>query len=330
VNARIQIADELVMMVRQRASGSLEISGNPGGSIFMSGGYLTFAESPGVPDLGTRLVCARRLSAEEWRRMTENSQEHAGICAALVSQGIITINELRALLRSITVDTLVALAASQSAQPQSAQPQSAEPLAASIRFWPRRSHWVGSLLRLDVSSVWADAEQKAERLTVLGITAGDRPRWCDLKRPWAVVRKGQWTVAGQSDGMVTVKDLAWRNGFPLCDVMEWVGELVQTGLCTLAPATPSQEPPTPRPVSDDGHPPSEPVNDEVPAAEPADDAHLPLPQRKPGATLATRATRPARIGLPATIRHHPVIQPPPQPPPPDLWRRILKGLKRTD
>ena len=213
------------MLAQQRASGALEIGGNPGGAVFLSGGYLTFAESPAVPDLRSRLIRSQRLTADQWNEVIESDQAHGGVGALLVSRGVMTRGELRDLLRSIALDALIALTV----------PLSAEPLAASVRFWPRRSHWVGSLLRLDIASVWADAEQKAEPLARYNIQAESHPRLCDLRRSWAVLKPEAWAVAWQIDGRATVKDLAWRNGFALCDSMEWVGALVRAGLCTVAP-----------------------------------------------------------------------------------------------
>lgn len=363
MNTRIQIAGELARLAQQRASGALEISGSPGGTVFLSGGYLAFAESPIVPDLRTRLISSHRLSAGQWQQMADSGQVNGGIGTLLVSREILTISELRVLLRSIALDALIALAVM--------------PASAGIRFWPRRSHWVGSLLRLDAASVWADAGQRAERLDVRGIAADARPRWCDLDRPWAVVRDGPWILACQSDGLATVKDLAWQNGFPLCDALDWVGDLVQAGLCSLAapaalaaspaaapavtttaavPPGPRERRPLHRPRSggrrarrggDQDRPgqgpqpsarsgPGEehtapgPVNS---AARPAwpDDATvpLPLPRRQPGATLAAQAqARPARAQPPEVIPRLPAAAQPPQSLHPDLWHRILRGLKR--
>jgi hypothetical protein len=366
VNARIQIAGEFARLAQQRASGALEIGGSPGGTIFMSGGYLAFAETSAVPDLRSRLISSQRLSASQWREVMDSEQAH-GVGTLLVSREIITINELRALLRSITLDALVALAA---------LPPSAEPPAVGVRFWPRRSHWVGSLLRLDIASQWADAGQRAQRLALRGIPADARPQPRDLDRPWAVVRDGPWMVACQADGQTTVKDLAWRNGFPLCDALDWVGDLVQAGLCSLAapdapaaeeaasPAvteTAAAEPgprgrgplhrprfgdrrarherdqdrpgqgPRPPSRSESGkeQPAPEPVNGAAGSADAADDATVPLPHRNPGATLVARAAaRSARAKPPGVIPRLPaVIQPSRQP---DLWHRILRGLRRVE
>jgi hypothetical protein len=129
VNARVQIAGELARLAQQRASGALEIGGSPGGTIFLSGGYLTFAEAAIVPDLRSRLISSQRLSAGQWREVTDSDQVHSGIGTLLVSREIITLNELRVLLRSITLDALIALATM----------PPAGPLVVGVRFWPRRA-----------------------------------------------------------------------------------------------------------------------------------------------------------------------------------------------
>jgi hypothetical protein len=369
VNARIRIAGELARLAQQRASGALEIGGRLGGTIFLSGGYLAFAEASIVPDLRSRLISSQRLSADEWIEVTDSDRVHGGIGTLLVSREILTIHELRALLRSIALDALIALVT---------MLPSAEFSADGIQFWPRRSHWVGSLLRLDVASVWSDVEQRAERLATRGILADACPHLRDLDRPGAVVRGGQWIVACQSDGLATVKDLAWRNGFPLCDALDWVGDLVQAGLCSLTtPATPGAAPAVPPPVTAaaaaepgprerrplhrarfgdrrarqgggqdrPGRGPQEPAqsgpgkehaalesaNGMAESAPTADDATLSLPHRRPGATLAARASsRSGRAQPSGAIPRLPAVVPPPQPPHPDLWHRILKGLKRVE
>jgi len=353
---RIQIAGELAILARQRASGALEISDHPGGTVFLSGGYLTFAESPAVPDLRSRLICTHRLTAGQWDEIIKSDRVPGGVSALLVSQGILTQAELRDFLRSITFDVLVALAV----------PLSAEPLAASIRFWPRRSHWTGSVLRLDFAPIWSAVEQKAEPLARHNIRAVARPQLCELSRSWAVVKPGPWAVAGQIDGHATVQDLAWRNGFALCDVMEWVGELLQAGLCTVAaPAagTPAAAAPAATgaaregPESHERRPgrrrprlgerrartgkdldssgkspqlesPPEQADGVILRPEPTDGAAPPLPQRKPGTTLAAR---PAKAEMPDIFPWHPeVIQTPPEAPHADLLHRILKGLRRIN
>ena len=62
------------MLARRGASGALEVSGDPGGAIYLSDGCLAFAESAAVPDLGSRLVNSRRLLVDQWGRADQDSQ----------------------------------------------------------------------------------------------------------------------------------------------------------------------------------------------------------------------------------------------------------------
>jgi hypothetical protein len=285
---RTQISAELSLLAQQRASGALEIVGNPGGMVFLSGGYLTYAESPAIPDLRTRLIRSQRISVEAWNEIIASDGDRGGVGALLVSGDVVSRSELRSLLWSVALDTLVALTL----------PVQAGPMQAGVRFWPRRSPWVGSLLRLDVASVWDDVSRKAERLTRREIPAEGCPQLRPMAHPWAVVKSEQWAVAWQLDGLATVRDVAWRNGYALYDTLEWVGDLVQAGLCTVVPPT---------------------------GVAPAVTA---LPLRQRGESLADR---PDDAEVPAVPKWRADDVPkPPGTSHPDLLHRILGGLQRDD
>ena len=292
--------------------------------VFLSGGYLTYAESPSIPDLRTRLIRSQRITVDRWNDIIASDQDHGGVGALLVSADVISRGELRDLLWSVALDALVALTLPVPAGPQ-----------VRVRFWPRRSHWVGSLLRLDVASVWADVRQKAERLARREIPAEGCPQLRRMTRPWAVVRSEQWAIAWQLDGLATVRDLAWRNGYALYDTLELVGDLVQAGLCTVSPPVAVAVPVTAlppvtalspvaesAPVAESPRPPPR-----IRSAAAADDWPL-LPQRKRGETLTDRSDE---ADIPAVPLWRPEdIPTPPGTSHPDLLRRILKGLKRND
>jgi hypothetical protein len=316
---RTQISAELSVLAQQRASGALEIIGNPGGMVFLSGGYLTYAESPSIPDLRTRLIRSQRITADRWNDIIASDQDQVGIGALLVSSDVISRGELRDLLWSVALDALVALTLPVPAGPQ-----------VRVRFWPRRSHWVGSLLRLDVASAWSDVRRKTERLARREIPAEGCPQLHRMTRPWAVVRSEQWAIAWQLDGLATVRDLAWRNGYALYDTLELVGDLVQAGLCTVSPPVAVAVPVTALPAAADSPAAiAEPQAAAPAAAEPAPgtDRSL-LPQRKPGVSLTDRSDEAEIPAVPLWRAED--IPTPPGTSHPDLLRRILKGLKRND
>lgn len=220
------ILDDLYTLARSGASGAVEINGDPGGTIYLNESHLTFAESAATPDLASRLIGSGRLSGEQWNLFLTGNRPHDGIGALLVKQGLITEEELRAVLRSIVLDVLIAL---------TVMPIGRSPTIG-LRLAPRARPWVGSLLSLEIESVRAEAVRRAELLARHEVSLEARPKLSDLRRPWGTVRREHWPIIGKIDGVTTVRELAWRHGFALYDTIESVGEFVRGGFCTLLPA----------------------------------------------------------------------------------------------
>ena len=218
-----RIADELDALALDGASGTMRIDGDPSGTICLNGGDLTFAESSSVPDLATRLAGSQRLPDAEWRVLLKRGQSRGEIGPLLVERGVITRDDLRAVLRSAVLDAVIALTA----------PMTAGRFVATTRFAPRESHPAGSMLRLSIESVWAEVARRARQLARHDIPLEARPQLSDLRHHGTIVKREQWAVACKINGVATVRELAWRNGFALHDTIEWVGELVEAGLCTL-------------------------------------------------------------------------------------------------
>ncbi len=144
----------------------LEIAGDPGGTIYVRNGRLTFAESPAVPDLRARLLSSQRVSAQQWKQATEAGGARSSIGALLVGRGLLTRPELHALLRSMVLDTLLALTV----------PRVKEPVVTRARFTTGRSHWAETVLSLEVRAMLAELERKAGQLAWHNVPTGGRPR----------------------------------------------------------------------------------------------------------------------------------------------------------
>ncbi len=150
----------------------LEIAGDPGGTIYVRNGRLTFAESPAVPDLRARLLSSQRVSAQQWRQLTEAGGARGSIGALLVGRGLLTRPELQVLLRSMVLDALLALTVPRLKEP----PLAKEPTVTRARFTMGRSHWAEAVLSLEVRAVLAELERKAGQLAWHNVPAGSRPR----------------------------------------------------------------------------------------------------------------------------------------------------------
>jgi len=218
-----EIARQLAALAASGASGAVRITGHPGGVIHLAHGHLAFAESRIVPDIGSRLVNSGQLPARHWSDLLEASEPAGCESCLLLRRGLITAAEMKELLRSVTLDALLAVAVQAAGGPP-----------AGLSFVPQRPHCAGSVLCLDTGSAWAYAVRAGKRLAGHEIRYQARPRLCHPGWPWPAASPGELAVVGQIDGRVTVRDLAWRNGLALHDTVEWVARLTELGLCTIA------------------------------------------------------------------------------------------------
>ncbi len=221
------IAGELAALAQQRASGALRVRGDPGGIIYLSQGCLAFAESAGVPDLGSRLVNSRRLLPGQWRRAELDSGPGACPDDLLVRRGLLDAAEWEVVLRSAALDALLVLAVQLAAGPP----------AGGTSFTPGPGRGTGLPAGRAAGPAWAYAKKEAGRLAGHAVVPQARPRLCGPGR--AVAGNAAAAVLAQMDGRTTIRELAWRNGLALYAVMDWIAGLAGDGVCAIA------EPPGP-------------------------------------------------------------------------------------
>lgn len=224
-----RVLNELARLGRRAATGAVEISGRPGGIFYLNQGRLTFAESPGVPDLGTRLVGSGRVAPDVWGQIVRESPPGSpgvpdGVPgSALAGRGIITATELQRLLQSIALDALLALT----------MPFAGECSVSGLWFMTQRSHWAETVLAMDIGSVRDYIDHMAQRLAWYDVSPRWCPRWSGPGRPEALVNAVQRAVANRMDGHTAVSELACQGGLALHDTMDAVGQLVHAGHCTV-------------------------------------------------------------------------------------------------
>jgi hypothetical protein len=198
----------------------VRVGGDPGGTLYLSGGCLAFAESPVVPDLGSRLVNSRRLGLDQWQRAQRDSGAYGGAGDLLLRRGLLDAAEWQALLRSATLDAILALALQLARAP------------ASTGFVPDQEPRAGSV-RMDAGWAWDQARQEAVRLAGYGVGPGTRLRLSGPARSRLVFGAEATAVLGQMDGGATIRELAWRNGLALFGVLDWAVRVIQDGVCAI-------------------------------------------------------------------------------------------------
>jgi hypothetical protein len=305
-----QITGELARLARAKATGVLRIDGSPNGAIYLDGGRITFGESSGAPGIGVRLTGSRRLPESQWRMLTAD-RPTAKTGELLVEQGLVTRDELKTILRSATLDAIIALTVPAAAAPAETAPTpvapadtgsaAAGPPPVSFKFIARQRHWAGSVIRLDFGTVRGEITRSAGRPAQERIEPVACPKLSDARRAWAIVSREQWLVACWIDGRTSVWDLAWRNGFALTDTCDRVSELVSQGLCIMVDPSERTRASGPAPL---------------------------LPRRQRGATLPDKPVTRARIS--SSLHDPEEIGAAPAPPSPELLNRLLDGLRRMD
>ena len=311
-----QVTAVLQSLALQRASGVLEVDGNPAGAIYLDRGYITFARASQVPDLVARLTYLLRPSGELGHLLHGGDQPDRDMGALLIQHRAIGADQLQAIVRSAVVDAVLVFLV----------PVVGESFVSDIRFRVPGAHWAGSYFRLPVDLVRAEAADRAERMArqSLAYTAALQLR--ELKLASAVLTPRQWAVACEIDGTRSAQDLAWRCGLALYETVECVGDLVRAGICAPIPAS---RPRTARPPSvPASRPPAAwcrpPGSGPVPLPPPRQPSPRQpspprqasrLPRREPGSTVGGQTG-------PGTSDADSV------PPAPELLRRVLEGLRK--
>ena len=176
------IAGELAALAQRGASGALRVRGDPGGVIYLSQGCLAFAESAGVPDLGSRLVNSRRLLPGQWRRAELDSGPGACPDDLLVRRGLLDAAEWEVVLRSAALDALLVLAVQLAAGPP----------AGGTSFTPGPGRGTGLPAGLAAGPAWAYAKKEAGRLAGRAVVPEARPRLCGPAGWPAAARRRCW------------------------------------------------------------------------------------------------------------------------------------------
>ena len=138
-----QVTAVLQSLAVQRASGVLEIDGNPAGAIYFDRGHITFARASQVPDLVARLTYLLRPSGELGHLLHGGDQPDRDMGALLLQHRAIGADQLQAIMRSAVVDAVLVFSV----------PVAGESFVSDIRFQVPGAHWAGSYFRLPVDMV---------------------------------------------------------------------------------------------------------------------------------------------------------------------------------
>jgi hypothetical protein len=217
----------LEKLALQDASGRLEITGDPAGTIYLDHGLVTFAEASWIPDLTSRLG-QQSQRPPGLALALEDGGSDRDIGAALIQRRFVSKAGLRTVLRSMVIDALIVLTV----------PLTDNTAITGARFTGPMPHWTAGYSRMRVVDARAVAMRKAAVLDRSQLAVTDQLELRDLARGSVVVSSGQWVVASRIDGLSSIRDLAGSCGVSLHEAIDRVGDLVRTGLCAPVTAEP--------------------------------------------------------------------------------------------
>ncbi len=142
-------------------TGALHLDGSPGGVLYLVDGHLTYAESPGCPGVGERLVGSGRLSAGAWAAAYEEGRAAHRVGPTLVRDGHLGRHELACRVVATISDATHAVLQDD---------------AAWVRLVPGKRHWLGVVARVDLESLVPRTARRLRTVPPPRNSAGHRLR----------------------------------------------------------------------------------------------------------------------------------------------------------
>jgi hypothetical protein len=261
-----QLEQTLANCAKLRASGVLQVTGEPGGVVHLDDGKITAISTPGAPDAEVILLRSGRVPEAGWSAVFSAAAADGGMGAELVKRQLIGVGELEALLRTALADAMFALTAGQ------------------VQECRLEEETAGSLLPLDppADPQWLLAEA-SRRLKVLAGQASpiahDRDRVTTVPGAWKPrvgPGDGQAEIVALANGRRTARDMAFVLGRGVYAVTLQLARMCDAGLLMIG----SSRIALPQRGTD---PDTAPVPAQQPEASPSGEAP-PLPRRRRGAT----------------------------------------------
>jgi hypothetical protein len=305
------VAAVLEALILQNVSGVLQITGDPGGAIYLDHGQLTYAEASWIPGLAARLRGRPELAGLVDGSVLDGDRPDHDLGLALIQSQQLTRVGLRAILKSMLLDAVMVLT----------MPLADETSVSGTRFEALKTHWAGTYSAQRLASLRVIAAKKIAVLDQAKIGVTDPLELRDLPHRWAVIKREHWEVASRIDGTASMRDLALSSGLALHEVIERVGYLVKKEMCgpgVVPDVVPGQHEPVASefdPSVGNGIPESVSLAEAVPVAD-----NAPVVRRVPEIPAGR-----SRLDAVPTGNDDDDRQPPPSA---EELRRVLDGLRR--
>ena len=213
-------------------TGALVVGGQPGGTVYLLEGRVTYAESAAAPGVGELLTASGRLAARTWQAALDAGTSRAQVGQLLLEQGHLTQGELELCVLGATYDAgYFALS----------------PTSAPVDFLDGATHWLGPIVRVDPAAVTREARRRARLLDEIHPNAQlDTAAVIPVPRPpveRVTLTAAQWELLVHADGQRTPADLAQLLGRAGYATIQELRRLAALGLIELPePREPEDNP----------------------------------------------------------------------------------------
>jgi hypothetical protein len=191
----------LTQAAGERQTGALVVGGQPGGTVYLIEGQVTYAESAAAPGVGELLTASGRLAARTWQAALDAGTSRARVGQILLDEGHLTQGELELCVLGATYDAAYF---------------ALSPASAPVDFLDGAVHWLGPVVRVDPAAVTREARRRTRLLDEiypdpqLDVAAVIPVPRAPVER--ITVTAAQWELLVHADGQRTPADLAQLLG----------------------------------------------------------------------------------------------------------------------
>jgi hypothetical protein len=242
----------------------MRVSGEPGGVVYLSGGEVSYIDTPAAPGLDVLVVRSGRVTDQDWLSAFAAGHVAAEVGEALVAHSLLGSRELEVFTLSAVFDAAMCVLPMTSG---------------SYRFLPGARHWLGPIRPVGVDMLMREVARRQAMLDRLNgpvlpptTTAIPVRR---LQGGRVTITARQWEILTHTNGQRSIRDLAWTLGRGVFAVTMDVHRLIARGMLEVTGAANAT------------------AADEAAAGEGSD-----LPQRRPGSSWPGPPSPAASAGTP--------------------------------
>ncbi|MEV1289275.1 ADAM 12 protein [Micromonospora sp. NPDC049679] len=221
-------------------TGTLYVDGDPGGTVHLMGGVVTYVGSPAAPGVGALLTASGRLPEHTWRASLEAGRDVHRVGRILVEQGHLMQGELELCVLGAVYDAAFFVLT---------------PAAVPVRFVPGELHWLGRIVDVEAAALQRETDRRRRVLEEIRPgSAVDHAPITPVARPpvqRVVLTAAQWELVVHADGRRTAADLSELLGRPGYATLQELRRLSAAGLLRDT-APPADGKPDPQPSDRDG------------------------------------------------------------------------------